>query len=180
MKSYLSKIGSYFISFFGAMWVGVLAVIILKIPFDMITDSSLLGGRIFQGILLTIFPATFLLFTMKKKGYKDAELNLRETVICMSAVFLIQQLFSCIIGYAIYMAGGAIHIAEAIFLKDAQAMYENSSTFPLLASTVIGVPFWAYHLLMLAINIFILFPTVVAGKKIGVKKRLKERAELNL
>ena len=180
MKSYISKATSYLFPFFGSMWIGVLAVILLKIPFDLISDSGFLGGRIFQVIMLTLFPAVFLFFSMKKKGYKTAESNVNETVICMCIVFLIQQLLCYVIGYAIYLAGGAVHLAEAIFLNNAQAMYEDVSTFPLLAHTVIGVPLWAYHLLMAVIDILIFLPIIIAGKSVGVKKRMKERIALNL
>lgn len=180
MKKIFSEIGSYLISFFAAMWIGVLAVIILKIPFDMMTDSDILSGRLFQGLLLTFSPAVFLFFAMKKKGYKAAEPNIRETAVCMGVVFLIQQLFSYVIGYAIYISGGAINLAQAIFLKGSAVVYENDTVFPLLASTAQDVPLWSYHLLMLATDIFIIFPAVAAGKNAGVKKRLKERAELNL
>lgn len=180
MKAYLKNTKSYLFPFFGAMWIGVLAVILMIIPFDMISDSGLLGKRICEGILLTVFPAVFMFFVMKRKGYKEAQFNAIEIIICMSIVFLIQQLLCYVIGYAIYLAGGAVHFAEAIFLNGSQAMYEDVSTFPLLAHTTIGVPLWSYHLLMAAVDFLILLPTVIAGKSIGVNKRLKERKELNL
>lgn len=180
MKVYLKNTKSYLFPFFGAMWIGVLAVILMIIPFDMISDSGLVGKRICEGVLLTVFPAVFMFFAMKRKGYKEAQFNVIEIIICMSIVFLIQQLLCYVIGYAIYLAGGAVHFAEAIFLKSAQAMYEDVATFPLLAHTTIGVPLWSYHLLMLAVDFLILLPTVIAGKRIGVNKRLKERKELNL
>lgn len=180
MKTYYSKIGSYLLSFFASLWVGVLAVIILTIPFDMIIDAGNLGNRLFQGLSLTIFPALFLFVSMKKKGYKSAELNLRETVVCMCIVFIMQQILSFVIGYAIYLSGGAVDISQAIFLKDSAAMYENETVFPLLASTAKDVPLWSYHILMLGIDALVMLPAVITGKNTGVKKRLSERNELNL
>lgn len=180
MKTYCSKISSYLLCFFASLWVGVIAVIILTIPFNMIIDSGVLSGRLFEGVSLTIFPAVFLFFSMKKKGYKSAELNLRETVFCMCIVFVVQQILSFVIGYAIYLSGGAIHLSQAIFLNDSVAMYENESVFPLLASTAKDVPLWSYHIIMLVINAFAMMPAVIAGKNAGVKKRMNERKELDL
>lgn len=179
MKIYLSKLGTYLLHYIAAIWAGMLVVIILKIPFDLISPGNLLHERIFAVISQLIGSSIYLFISFKKLGYKNSGINLKETVICTSVIFVFQQIITAFITSAIHtnaylshFTGGASTLAQAVFL--------GSNEANIIDGIVQNIPTWSYHVFMLLICFIIYIPIMLLGEHIGAKNRLRDRNELGI
>ena len=171
MKKYFSKVGAYFIVYFGGILLGLLTESFAPLPFLLLFEMSGLALNILKVVLVVAVTATWLFISTRTIGYKTREFRPATILIAALAVFAMQQALSPLFHNAEYISGGARTLTYAVFLKG-KAVIWNAKT-----ASVEGVPQWGYHVMMLLLNAIYL-PTMIAGEYFGVKKRQKDRKKL--
>ncbi|MBQ7982955.1 MAG: hypothetical protein IJ302_05255 [Clostridia bacterium] len=120
--------------------------------------------------LACVFVLCALLFVFAyKRGYKKAEFHGISLLISLILAVGLQLIYATLFRYAEYTTAGAYYFAHLLYAGSHQEM----------SIAYYDVPAYLYIIAMLVIDPFYI-TAVISGEYLGKKKRLKERAALNL
>lgn len=125
--------------------------------------------RIFETIACILVLCAFLLVFAYRRGYKKAESHFINLVISLILAAGLQLIYASIFRYAVYTTAGAYYFAHMLYAGSHQEM----------TYAYYEVPAYMYIITMCIADCFYIL-SVIMGVNLGKKKRLKERAGLNM
>lgn len=164
MKAYFTKLGTYLIDFVAAMWMGILVFCIAIYPIKLMFDLTPLAERIVSTLLCAVGTTVWFFISAYKIGYKSKHFRCSTVIAAMMTVFVLQQVLAVVTDYVIYIASTTNYLAEAVWFGN---RVTNSEP-----------PEWVKYLCMLALDVLLFIPAILAGECLGAKKRQKDRDDL--
>lgn len=125
--------------------------------------------RLFETLACVFVLCALLFFFAYKRGYKKAETHYINLLISLILAGGMQLIYATIFRYAVYTTAGAYYFAHMLYAGGHQEL-----TF-----TYDDVPAHMYIIAMCIAYCFYII-AVIVGENFGKKKRLKERAVLNM
>lgn len=164
MKNYLTKLGTYALDYIAAMWVGLLVCMIGLYPIEIIFELTDLAELIVRALLCAVTTTVWLFISAHRIGYKSKAFEFPTVIAALLTVFVLQQVLSVVTDYAIYIAGSTEYFARAVWFGN--------------RVTGLEVPAHVKYLCLLALDLLLFIPAILAGEYLGSKKRRKDRDAL--
>ncbi len=146
----------------GHNFFGLMATLIVNSP-------SNFGSRLISAITGVMILCVLLFVFAYKRGYKKAEFHGISLLISLILAVGLQLIYAMLFRYAEYTTAGAYYFAKLLYAGNNQEMSVASY----------DVPAYLYIFSMLAVDPFYVL-AAISGEYLGKKKRLQERAALNL
>ena len=162
---YFKKSVYYLLDFAASLWLGVLCMVLLNIPIKLMIKENYLIDRLLVIILDTVGIITGIMVASAKEGYRVRKFEVKKVLIAVICVFVVHNLISPFLNYAIYVGGPASTVAEAIQFGNNPKFYADTVS-PLLI-----------HLCMVGID-FILLPLFFLGEYLSVSLRNMHNKQL--
>ena len=148
--------------FIGHNFFGLMTTLIVNSP-------SNLWSRLISAITGVMILCILLFVCAYRRGYKKAEFHGTSLLISLILAVGLQLIYAMLFRYAEYTTAGAYYFAKLFYAGNNQEMSVASY----------DVPAYLYIIAMFAVDPFYII-AAISGEYLGKKKRLKERAALNL
>ncbi len=162
---YFKKIIYYLLDFAASLWLGVLCMVLLNIPIKLIIKENYLIDRLLVIILDTVGIVIGIIVASVKEGYRVRRFEIKKIFIAVISVFIVHNVISPFINYAIYVGGPASTVAETILFGN-NPKFRADTVSPLLI-----------HFCMVGID-FLLLPLFILGEYMGVSLRNRHNKKL--
>ena len=163
MKFSFGRAFDVFVNYFCSIWLGLLVLVILKMPIELVVGLSVLSERIVEATLLTVGMAFALFWLFFRTGYKNKKYNIATLIMVIVVIFLLQHLV-CLWAefYGPHFSSSAKTICEA-FIDQHEI---DPFVHPLYN-----------HICLAVLQVFYL-PFCIFGEMAGAKRRLKNISRL--
>ena len=152
---------SCFIMLYASFGIAIAIDFILNIPLGLIIGYT---NSLFSDVLYFLCSVVCVYVLSYRDGRKNYQFKLWRLLLALALTIAVQVLLAILIGgNTVYWSGPAIVFAHS--LLDVYNPVEIPSR------TVLDTYQW---LLMLAADLFVYVPTIIVGKYLGNKKRIKE------
>ena len=125
--------------------------------------------RLSETIACVLILSAFLFVFAYRRGHKKTEFHFKSLLISLILAFGMQLLYAIIFRFAEYTNSGAYYLAHMLYAGSQQSMTFDYDE----------VPAYVYFMTMCITYVFYMV-AVISGEYLGQKKRLQERAVLNL
>ena len=134
---------------------------------DLFVALEFISASGVRAVTLTLFSAFFIAFISFKYGYHTASFEVKENVVGALVGTGIHFLLALVTLFSPWVAGGTKHIGGFIAFGDNYTSIEHMKNIPMLTLILIG-----------ALMALVFAGLIIIGTLEGVKKRLRDRAEL--
>lgn len=134
---------------------------------DLFVELSFIAASGIRAVTLFAFSAFFIAFFSYKYGYKTVMFDKREDIVSSALSCFVHFVISAALSFSPWIAGGVKHISGFVAFGSNYTRADDMSRIPFLVLLSVGI-----------INALIFAVLICASKTVGVKKRLKDRAEL--
>lgn len=134
---------------------------------DLFVELSFIAASGIRAVTLFAFSTFFVAFFSYKYGYKMAEFDKSEDIISSAISSLVHLVVSAVFMFSPWIAGATKHISGFLTFGSNYTRADDMSRIPFYMFLLVGI-----------VNAIIFAGLVYAFKIVGVKKRLRDRAEL--
>ncbi len=155
-----------FLKYIGIVELSLLSVLIVTLPLNFIGIKDVAKDWIYSAVsFLTIAAGVFLL--SYREGYSDRKYDKKNDLISLTIVFVLQIIIGLPFKYAMYTSGPAFFLGSLVKWYTTHTPLESIGDAPL----------WM-HIIPLIICDFLFITVWLFGKRIGIKRREKDRKAL--
>lgn len=134
---------------------------------DLFVELSFISASGIRAVTLFAFSTFLVAFFSYKYGYKLAEFDESEDIVSSALSTIVHFAISVVFSFSPWIAGAVKHVAGFLKFGGNYTRVEDMSKIPFFLLLAVGL-----------INALIFAVLIYAFKIVGVKKRLKDRAEL--
>ena len=135
----------------------------------LVNNSNAFFARLSETVTCILVVCAFLFVFAYRRGHKKAEFHYKRLLISLALAAGMQLIYAAVFRFAVYTTAGAYYLAHLLYADGQQGVnvaYDE-------------VPAYLYITTMCIADVFYI-AAVISGEYLGKKKRLQERAVLNL
>ncbi len=161
MKASLKKGMLYTIYILFSVWFGMAVEIILIYPLEMIFEPSALAEAILRPSLMTFGSIIAVILVSAIEGYRNKWFDFKSMIIGAFIMVVIHQILT-FLWPALYVMGPSMEWSDIPYVIETGYGYDRRDP-----------PFASWHLITLALDVFMFSPLLWVGEVCGVKKQHK-------